>query len=197
MKRRTLVILRYIAIVILAFAIGLVVATSVTKSAEKQLEEVDAFIEAHTTAATIEDEPETVKLSYSEWKEQQVEEPTEPDIYQMDVWTLGSYLYGISELDTTRSLILISYEGYGPDSPLSYYVACACWARSSDGSDNLYAEFGGMDPQYDLWMDELGWDDYAIDALRECYLNPMYITGCNGMDSPTEWIYEEDGIYVW
>ena len=250
MKRKSIKALRYIAISLAAVAVGLIVANAVKIDAEAddRIRQIDQFITsqelctnfasyttAHTTAHTTA-EPETVSLSYAEWKEQKNDDDTdnsmdldsgvadtaftsteidhyipeaepvteEPDIYAMDVWTLGSYLYGISELDTTRSLILISYEAYGPDSPLSYYVACACWARTTNGylgSEDLYASFGGLDPQYGPWMDGLGWDAYAEDALRNCYLNPMYITGCNGVDSPAEWIYAEDTecgtIYVW
>lgn len=205
--------IRYITMVLFAILIGLLITRAVTADAEEQLDQVDRFIEEYEThgshykysGSTSADrtvhqtervtEPETVSLSYEDWKEQQ----TEPDVYSMDVWTLGSYLYGISDLDTSRTLKIITYEGYY-DSPLSYYVACACWARATEGyfgADNLFQAFGGMDPQYDLWMDELGYEEYAVDALRNCYLNPIYITGCNGMEIPDGWIYEEDGIYVW
>lgn len=202
MKRRTFKKIRCSACALTAILAGVMIATAVTANAETdtQLEQVDEFIATHeNTSNTLNAlEPETVSLSYTEWQAQQ-----EPDIYSMDVWTLGSYLYGIPEYDTTRSLILISYENYG-DSVLSYYVGCACWARATNdyfGLDNLFTAFGGMDPQYDLWMDELGWDDYAVDVLRDCYLHPMYITGCNGVDTPESWIYAEDTecgtIYVW
>ena len=198
MKRKTFMKLRYSACALTAILAGVMIATAVTANAETdtQLEQIDSFILANNSTKVDSDfvKLETVSLSYTEWQAQQ-----EPDIYSMDVWTLGSYLYGISEQDTTRSLILISYENYG-DSVLSYYVGCACWARATNdyfGLDNLFAAFGGMDEQYGLWMDELGWDDYAVDVLRDCYLHPMYITGCNGVDSPESWIYEEQGIYVW
>lgn len=142
--------------------------------------------------------------------EETTEEPTttEPDIYQMDVWDLGLYLYGISYLDTTRTLKLITYEDYGY-SLLSYYVACCCWVRATEGCwgyGNLYSAFGENDAvenggQYGLWMDELGIVDWAYPALWECYIDPTYVRYCNGMAEPSEYIYAENigytTIYVW
>ena len=137
--------------------------------------------------------------------EETTEEPTttEPDIYQMDVWELGEYLYGISYQDTNRTLRLITYEGYG-GSLLSYYVACCCWVRATEGYwgyGNLYQAFGEADTSYDLWMDELGIADWAYPALWECYIDPTYVRYCNGMAEPSEYIYAENigytTIYVW
>jgi hypothetical protein len=212
MKRKSLRITRYIIIGLMAAAVGLIVANAVKADAESdaQLAEIDSFIESHTpkTHYKAEIEPETVQLTYSAYLAEKAEEeaetePQEPDIYSMDVWQLGSYLYGISELDTTRTLKLISYEGYG-ESALSYYVACCCWVRCTNGYlgfDNLYSSFGGADTSYNEWMDEIEIADYAYDALWQCYMNPSYVTSCNGMECPAEYVYAEfDGsytIYVW
>lgn len=116
-----------------------------------------------------------------------------------DVYGLGYQLYGISYLDTERTLKLISYEGYGY-SPLSYYVACCCWVRATEGYwgyGNLYNAFGEIDGSYGEWMDGLGIADYAYDALLNCYQNPTYVKYCNGMAVPSNYIYYENGIYVW
>ena len=116
-----------------------------------------------------------------------------------DVWDMGYEWYGISYLDTTRTLKLITYEGYGY-SPLSYYVACCCWARATEGYwgySNLYQAFGEADESYDLWMDGLGIADFAYVALEQCYRDPMYVRYCNGMAVPYDYIYYQDGIYVW
>lgn len=122
---------------------------------------------------------------------------------QMDVWDMGLEWYGISYLDTTRTLKLITYEGYGY-SPLSYYVACACWSRATEdywGYGNLFRAFGENDTGYDLWMDDLEIADWAYDALDECYRSPQYIRYVNGVIEPNDYIYcEFDGsymIYVW
>lgn len=127
------------------------------------------------------------------------EQSSEEDLSIKDIYELGEYLYRISYLDTERSLKLITYEGYG-ESPLSYYVACCCWTRATEGYwgySNLYTAFGEADTSYDEWMDWLGIADYAYDALYECYMNPSYIRYCNGMAIPAEYIYYENGIYVW
>lgn len=185
---------RYILIILIALVVGILTARAVTVSAEEEIRKADEIIEA-TPEYTTEAEPETVSLSYAEWQEQQ----TLPDVYQMDVWTLGEHLYGISELDTTRTLKLISYEGYGY-SPLSYYVACCCWVRATEGYwgyGNLYSAFGEADTSYDEWMDCIEVADWAYDYLRWCYLEPSYVRYCNGMYVPESWVYEEDGIYVW
>lgn len=132
-------------------------------------------------------------------EEEQNEFITEEEPITDDIYELGYSLYGISYLDTERSLKLITYEAYGW-SPLSYYVACCCWTRATEdywGYGNLYSAFGEADTSYDLWMDELGIADFAYDALYQCYMNPSYIRYCNGMAIPTEYIYYEDGIYVW
>lgn len=124
---------------------------------------------------------------------------SEPDIYSMDVFDLGAYLYGISYDDTYASLVLITYEAYGY-SPLSYYVACCCWVRATEdywGYGDLYSAFGEADTSYGPWMAELGYEDWAIDALWECYMDPTYACYCNGMTVPSDYIYYEDGIYVW
>lgn len=184
---------RYILIILIALTVGILTARAVTVSAEEEIRKADEIIETATTYT--EAEPETVSLSYAEWQEQQ----TLPDVYQMDVWTLGSYLYGISELDTTRTLKLISYEGYGY-SPLSYYVACCCWVRATEGYwgyGNLYSAFGEADTSYDEWMDCIEVQDWAYDYLKWCYLEPSYVRYCNGMAVPESWVYEENGIYCW
>lgn len=180
----------------------LIVSQGVSVKADEQINQIDEFIEANELGTDsildLQEEPGTVSLSYAEWQEQQTAE-TEPNVYEMDVWTLGSYLYGISELDTTRALKLITYEGYGY-SPLSYYVACCCWVRSTEGLwgyNNLYQAFGEADTSYDEWLDCIEIADYAYEYLRECYLNPSYVKYCNGMTIPNEWIYEENGIYCW
>lgn len=117
----------------------------------------------------------------------------------LDVWDMGLEWYGISYQDTNRTLRLITYEGYGY-SPLSYYVACCCWTRATEnywGYDNLYQAFGEADHSYDEWMDSLGIADYAYTALEQCYCDPMYVRYCNGMAEPYDYIYYENGIYVW
>ena len=123
----------------------------------------------------------------------------------LDVWDMGLEWYGISYLDTTRTLKLITNEGYGY-SLLSYYVACCCWVRATEGYwgyGNLFRAFGQNDEGYDLWMDDLGIADWAYDALDECYRNPTYCMYCNGMAEPYDYIYAEwsegDGcmIYCW
>lgn len=223
MKRKTIHYIRYSIIVMIAIVVGLIITRAVTVSAEadEQLKQIDNFLMKH--AGVPEAELETVSLSYSDWQisqndvlssefednshisdsNRQNPENEELDIYAMDVWELGWELYGIPYQDTTRSLILISHEGYGPESALSYYVACACWTRCTNdylciGAGDLFTSFGGADTwNYGLWMDEYGWDSYAEDALREAYLNPTYVVGCNGVDQPESWIFEEDGIYVW
>lgn len=122
------------------------------------------------------------------------------DVYAgLDVWDMGLEWYDISYLDTTRTLKLITYEGYGY-SRLSYYVACCCWSRATEdywGYGNLYSAFGEADTSYDTWMDELGIADYAYVALEQCYRDPIYCRYCNGMAVPYDYIYYENGIYVW
>ena len=70
MKRRTMRTLRYIAILLGAFVTGLVLALSAEVETDAQLQEIDVFIKTHTSKP-VEPEPETVSLSYSEWKEEQ------------------------------------------------------------------------------------------------------------------------------
>lgn len=227
--KRTLNFLRYTMISIFAVLALVILATSILS--ERKSDEILAETIPQTRAHV---EPETVSLSYSEWKEQQtyldtkasceqvekasvyavsetseevtetfeqVNLDTEPDIYSMDVWTLGSYLYGISEYDTTRALILITFEGYGADSPLSYYVACCCWVRATEGYwgyGDLYRAFGEADTwNYGEWLDSYGYADYAVEVLRQCYLDPSYVRYCNGMTVPESYVYYEGGIYVW
>lgn len=141
----------------------------------------------------------TVQVTTAAIEETTTEAGTTPNIYEMDVWELGEYLYGISYQDTNRTLRLITYEGYG-GSLLSYYVACCCWVRATEGYwgySNLYQAFGEADTSYDLWMDELGIADWAYPALWECYIDPTYVRYCNGMAEPNEYIYREGNIYVW
>lgn len=117
----------------------------------------------------------------------------------LDVWDMGLEWYGISYEDTTRTLKLITYEGY-EDSMLSYYVACCCFVRATEGYwgyGNLYSAFGEIDTQYGLWMDELGYEDYAVYMLETCYREPTYCKYVNGLVVPSEYIYYEDGIYCW
>lgn len=130
------------------------------------------------------------------------------DYVELDLWDMGLQWYGISNEDTNRALRLITYEGYGY-SPLSYYVACCCWVRATEGYwgyGNLFSAFGEADAvenggQYGLWMDDLAIADWAYDALDECYRNPEYIRYVNGVIEPEDYIYcEFDGsywIYVW
>ena len=222
MKRRSLRITRYILIGLITIAVGLTVTKLVQTDAEAddQIEQIDAFITSHELRNASHEEPETVSLSYEEWKEQQNDDSnvidTESDDIDsagcdipsnesesVDVWSLGLDR-GISELDTTRTLKLITYEGYG-ESPLSYYVACCCYVRATEnywGYPNLFEAFGEIDSvsnggQYGEWMDDLEIADYAFDALTECYLNPSYVKYCNGMTVPQEWVYSESGVYVW
>ena len=188
--------LRYTAITLVSVLIGVVIATAVTTSAEAdaQLERVDEYIATHTTSSNTLNvldalEPETVSLSYSEWQTQEA----------MDVWELGVHKYGISELDTTRTLKLITIEGYH-DSPLSYYVACCCWVRATEGYwgyGDLFSAFGEADTSYGEWMDCIDYEDWAVEYLRLCYEAPTYCRYCNGMTVPEAWIYEENGIYCW
>lgn len=217
MKRLTK-ITRYILICLIALAVGLTVTKLVQTDAEAddQLAEIDRFIEEHSvTTYSPDEEMETVSLSFDEWKkekqkqtritaeiQEEVEKAqlSEEGTTYENVWTLGYQLYGISELDTTRTLKLITYEGYGADSPLSYYVACCCFVRATEnywGYDNLYQAFGEIDTSYDAWMDDLEIADWAYSALEQCYLNPSYVKYCNGMTIPQDWIYSESGIYVW
>ena len=230
--KRTINFLRYTALSIFTVLLIVILVTSILS--EQKSDEILAETIPQTRAYV---EPETVSLSYSEWKEQQTyldtkascgqvekasvyavsevsEELTEtseqvnldkePDIYSMDVWTLGSYLYGISELDTTRTLKLITIEGYG-DSPLSYYVACCCYVRATEGcwgytengEPSLFRAFGEVDTNYGNWMDSYEIADYAYEVLRQCYLNPTYVRYCNGMAAPESYVYYENGIYVW
>lgn len=216
MKRKTLKTLRYTIIFLIAVTVGLLVTRAVTVDAETdaQLVQIDSFIESHSVEKHEHlEEMETVSLSYEDWKEQNDSNnsDTESDnsnsadytVYSveqenLDVWQLGLE-HGISELDTTRILKLITYEGYG-ESPLSYYVACCCYVRATEGYwgySNLYQAFGEADTSYDVWLDEIEIADYAFDALTECYLNPSYVKYCNGMTVPDGWVYEEGGIYVW
>lgn len=193
--------LRMITICLISVLIGLVITKAVTASAEADeiIQQADEFIETYEEAETC--EPETVSLSYSEWQAQQ----SEPDLSQMDVWTLGSYLYGISELDTTRMLKLITIEGYEEDPTLDYYCACACVTRATHdyfGAGDIYTAFGGADPWYGslIWEEEwYGIDDHAYGALRDALLNYQYIDQCNGVIVPDEYIYYSDiyDIYVW
>lgn len=193
--------LRYILVLALAVVIGILIARASIIEADAEIEQIDAFIEEYSAPETTGSEPETVSLSYEEW---QATSEVENLTTEMDVWTLGSYLYGISELDTTRALKIITYESYGY-SPLSYYVACCCWVRATEnywGYPNLYEAFGEADAvsnggQYGEWMDCLEVADWAIYALEQCYLNPAYVQYCNGMTIPEGWIYAEEGIYVW
>lgn len=194
---------RYMMITLAAALIGVVIATAVTTNAETdtQLEQIDEFIEANSADYEFDAEPETVSLSYEDWQVQQAE----PDIYQMDVWTLGSYLYGISELDTTRMLKLITIENYAEDPTLDYYCACACVTRAVNdyfGFGDIYSAFGGADEWYQtlLWDEDwYGIDDHAYGALRDALLNYQFIDQCNGMIVPDECIYYSEiyDIYVW
>lgn len=198
MKRKTLLRnIKYFAIASGAAAVGILTANAVLADVESDavIAQADEFIEEHKKNTTLVQENTTLV-------QELVEETTtfeEPDIYSMDVWSLGSYLYGIPEWDTTRTLKLITAEGY-EGSVLSYYVACCCWVRATEGYwgyDNLYRAFGEADANYDLWMDEIEIADWAYDYLWWCYMEPSYVQYCNGMVVPESWIYEEDGIYVW
>ena len=198
MKRKTLKTLRFVIICLIAVVAGILVTKAVTVSADAEIEQIDAFIEANSVDYEFNAEPETVSLSYAEWKEQQTQ-PTEPNVYEMDVWTLGNYLWDISELDTTRALKIITYEGY-EYSPLSYYVACCCWVRATEGYwgyGDLFSAFGEADTSYGEWMDCIDYEDWAVEYLRLCYEAPTYCRYCNGMTVPEAWIYEENGIYCW
>lgn len=131
----------------------------------------------------------------SVWTAETADVAVEP----VDVWDLGLQKWGISYTDTTRILKLISYEGYGW-SDLSYYVACACWVRATEGYwgyGNIFSAFGEIDTQYGTWMDELGYDEYAIYFLETCYREPTYCKYVNGLMVPSDYIYYEDGIYCW
>ena len=66
-----------------------------------------------------------------------------------------------------------------------------------ENRSNLYQAFGEADTSYDTWMDGLGIADFAYVALEQCYRDPEYVRYCNGMTVPWDWIYYEDGIYVW
>lgn len=211
--KRAIKITKFIISGLAAVLIGVVIAAAVTTSAEadEQLQHVDDYIATHTTSSNTLNaldtlEPETVELSYEEWL---VENTTNTD--EMDVWQLGAYMYGISDMDTTRALKIISYEGYGAESPLSYFVACCCLTRLTDedylwGFSDLYECFGGADAvsyggQYGAWMDCIEIQDYAYDALRQCYMDPCRVTSCNGMEIPEYYVYAEwtdcGMIYVW
>lgn len=222
-------ILRYIigSLLFIVCVLLIIIAGSTTEKANAALSKADKKIKEHVSKTAIE-ELETVSTSYEKYLEQKETETnitygidnygyiedygineteteyevvTEPKYSEMDVWTLGRELYGIPDYDTTRSLILITFEGYGPESPLSYYVACCCWTRATNGYlgfDNLYSAFGGADVlNYGEWLDNNGYADYAIEVLRQAYLSPMYIMNCNGMETPENYIYYENGIYVW
>lgn len=117
----------------------------------------------------------------------------------LDVWDMGLEWYGISYEDTNRTLRLITYEGY-KNSMLSYYVACCCWVRATEGYwgyGNLYSAFGEIDTQYGLWMDSLEIADWAYYYLEMCYQNPTYCKYVNGLMVPSDYIYCERGIYCW
>ena len=117
----------------------------------------------------------------------------------LDIWDMGLEWYGISYEDTNRTLRLITYEGYN-NSLLSYYVACCCWVRATEGYwgyGNLYSAFGEIDTQYGLWMDSLEIADWAYYYLEMCYQNPTYCKYVNGLVVPSDYIYYEDGIYCW
>ena len=143
---------------------------------------------------------ETVTEKHTEEStEVETETETQTETTELDLWDMGLEWYGISYEDTNRSLRLITYEGYGY-SPLSYYVACCCWVRATEGYWgylNLYQAFGEADTSYDTWMDGLGIADFAYVALEQCYRDPMYVRYCNGMAVPYDYIYYQDGIYVW
>ena len=127
------------------------------------------------------------ETSYEDW------------LNSLDLWDYGLAVWGISYEDTNRILRLVSYESYGY-SPLSYYVACCCWVRVTEGYwgyGNLYTAFGEVDYSYDLWMDELGIADWAYEYVWDCYRNPTYCRYCNGMTIPYDYIYYESGIYCW
>ena len=131
----------------------------------------------------------------SVWTAETADVAVEP----VDVWDMGLEWYGISYEDTNRTLRLITYEGYG-NSMLSYYVACCCWVRATEGYwgyGNLYSAFGEIDTQYGLWMDSLEIADWAYYYLEMCYREPTYCKYVNGLVVPSEYIYYEDGIYVW
>lgn len=127
----------------------------------------------------------------------------EIDIYQLDVWDLALYLYGIDYLTTTRMLKLITREEYPDDYLLNYYCACACVTRAlypeDFGGTNIYQRFGGRDDSYDLWMDNLEIGDWAYGSLRDALLDFQYIDQCNSMAEPWNYIYYSEmyGIYVW
>jgi len=157
----------------------------------------EAGEEVYTDSEIKEEEDDNIRMNSSDSTGSYLVEADGDE--QIDIWDLGLNKWGISYEDTNRALRLITYEGYGY-SELSYYVACCCWVRATEGYwgyGNLYNAFGEIDPQYGLWMDELGIADYAYEYLRECYEEPTYCRYCNGLMVPDEWIYAEDGIYCW
>lgn len=204
--------LRFITIVVVSVLIGLIITRAVTASAEADeiIAQADEFIkEAENESVRHLSINQDLEADY--WTgdigalcscndSAESEEPSkEVDYSQMDVWTLGAYLYGISPNDTTRALKLITIEGYH-DSPLSYYVACCCWVRATEGYwgyGDLFSAFGEADTNYGEWMDCIEYEDWAVEYLRLCYEAPTYCRYCNGMTVPEAWIYEENGIYCW
>ena len=175
-----------------------------TKEKQTKEEEEETTIQETTLfeEGFINIEEETIETIVATEEEEEIGEEASAEIIEENnesVYELGLNNYGISYLDTERSLKLITYEGYGY-SPLSYYVACCCWTRATEGYwgyGNLYSAFGEIDTHYGEWMDSLGIADYAYDTLYQCYANPMYVKYCNGMAAPSNYIYYENGIYVW
>lgn len=174
----------------------------------------------NTDLLRADERPEEQEIGYEEWYQSDISDSDTDDVpgdaggdswsdstaakldelpADVDVYELGYQKYGISYLDTERTLKLITYEGYGY-SPLSYYVACACWSRATEGYwgyGDLFRAFGEADGSYGTWMDSLGIADYAYEYLRQCYDDPTYVRYVNGMAVPSDYIYYERGIYVW
>ena len=168
--------------------------------AEEILQDTEVLInEERVTRETnsdyADDSTDPDSVGDSVWTAETADVAVEP----VDVWDLGLSKWGISYEDTNRTLRLITYEGYG-NSMLSYYVACCCWVRATEGYwgyGNLYSAFGEIDTQYGLWMDSLEIADWAYYYLEMCYREPTYCKYVNGLVVPSEYIYYEDGIYCW
>lgn len=92
--------------------------------------------------------------------------------YEGEVYELANG-YGIPGWQVDRALKLISYECYGADPTLDYYMACTVVNRFVDyGTDiNIYTSWGGGDGSYGSWMDGLRIADHSVSALIAAFNN--------------------------
>lgn len=69
-----------------------------------------------------------------------------------DVYSVAWNLYGMSEVNVTKALRLITYEGYELDGYFNYLMACTVVNHYlNDPGKELYSNWGGSDSFYNEW----------------------------------------------